>query len=216
MNMIKKDEFNNEINIGDHVLFNDQGWDARFFAHEYGTVTKFTEHFIVIKPDNLDAFHAYAHPDRIYRKSNRIIVVEDWKNKYLYLAADFDNYKKNSVKRNREQSEAGKRQVLLNMLEIVDDFERIPETDINDGTRNIINKMINELQKFEVVKYVPEDNKFNANYFEAISLTDIDDKEKDNTIHYILQNCYLMNNEVLRIGKCVVDKYKEKTENNNE
>lgn len=220
---MKKDRFNNEIKIGDKVLFNNQDCRANFISYEYGTVLGFTKHFVIIKPDSPEKFRYIEEKNRgkIYRSDYNILVIEDYKTKYMYLLADFDNYKKNSIKRNQEQSEQGKRNVLMSMLDVRDDFDRALENCKNEedknGLENIIKKYDDTLKKYGITKFVRPcpDNElvpFDPERYEAISTLPTDNKEQDNKIAYIIKPGYEMNRQIFRISQCVIYKFIEKEE----
>ena len=220
---MKKDRFNNEIKIGDKVLFNNQDWKARFIRYEYGTVLGFTKDFVIIKPNNPEQFIYLNKENRnkIYRSDYNIVVIEDYKTKYLYLLADFDNYKKNSIKRNQEQSEQGKRNVLMSMIEVRDDFDRALEncknSDDKEGLQNIIKKYDDTLYKYGVTRYVrpcldDELVPFDPERYEAISTIPTDNPEQDNKIAYIIKPGYEINKQIFRISQCVIYKFNENEE----
>ena len=215
-----KDRFNNEIKIGDKVLFNNQDCKANFISYEYGTVLGFTKHFVIIKPNNPERFRYIEEKNRgkIYRSDYNILVIEDYKTKYMYLLADFDNYKKNSIKRNQEQSEQGKRNVLMSMLDVRDDFDRALENCKNEedkiGLENIIKKYDDTLKKYGITKFVRpcQDDElvtFDPERYEAISTLPTDNKEQDNKIAYIIKPGYELNGQIFRISQCVIYKFIE-------
>lgn len=211
---IRKQNIMNDIKINDKVVFNNQTRKGKFKNHEVGIVIGLTNEFVIIEPNNPDHFdHLDNH--KIYRRYKNVIVIEDYKDPYLRLAAEIDNFKKNNIKRANELSESGKRQVLMYLLDIKDDFDRaldnIKDENDKEGVQYIINKLDNILSTYGIVKYTNNDEiiEFDPNKHEAISVLLTDDKKKDNKIAYIIKHGYMINNEIFRFCTCVVYKYNE-------
>lgn len=201
----------NDIKINDKVVFNNQTRKGKFKNHEIGTVIGLTHEFVIIEPNNPDHFdHLDNH--KIYRRHKNVIVIEDYKDPYLRLAAEMDNFKKNNIKRANELSESGKRKVLMNLIDLKDDFDRaldnIKNENDKEGVLHIINKIDNVLLNYNVKKYSNDELiNFDPNKYDAISILSTDDKEKDNKIASIIKPGYMINNEIFRFCTCVVYKY---------
>ena len=214
-----KDRFDEEIKLNDKVYFIDHYYDWSFKNLEKGTVIGFTSEYVKIKPDNIDVLKYNINKKYVRRYNKYIIVIgEDWKDKYLRLLAEMENFKKNNIKRANELGEQGKRNVLFEMIDIRDDFDRALENIKNEsdkeGIQLMINKFDNTLRKFGVNRYVrpaTDDQlvSFDSERYEAISVLPTNDKDKDNKIAYIIKPGYEINKEIFRIGTCVVYKYGE-------
>jgi len=74
-----KDAFNNDIFIGDKVLFMDCSGDGSFCGYIQGEVTGFTKEFVKIIPKKYDKYNSYFDIDRIeyIRKPYRIVVLNN-------------------------------------------------------------------------------------------------------------------------------------------
>ena len=206
-----KDQFNNEIKLNDRVLLNNQNYKGKQINFQYGKVIGFTNEFVIIQPDNPNAFIYINKKNRnkIYRYSYNIIVdnTEQLTNNWLRLAAEIDNYKKNNDKRSTLEIQNNTNKIMLSMLEVLDDIERGIQIDNNDGLKIIKNKFINTLSKFGVkeIDTKPNENNeyvnFNPEFHEAITVVDSDYKNK---IIDTLQKGYTINDKLLRVAKVIV------------
>jgi molecular chaperone GrpE len=133
-----------------------------------------------------------------------------------YLAADFNNFRKRSEKDCKQMIELTQGKILLNIIEIVDDFERafleaqkkpeLPELTKALSGFELIYKL---LQKFlaqnEVLEIDPTIKVFNPDFHEAVmQVTDDSLQKQSGEIVNILQKGYLFKNKVLRPAKVSV------------
>ena len=102
--------------------------------------------------------------------------VEKWKDKYIRLAAEFDNYKKRTLKEKSELILNGSEKTISTILPILDDFERAladktedPKT-IKEGFDLIFKKFLKALETLGVNKIETDDADFNVDYHEAIAM----------------------------------------------
>lgn len=213
-----EDRFKKEIKVNDRVLFNNQDYKGRFYDYALGTIIGFTNCYVKIKPDKPEDFLDLNDNTKIYRKPENIFIIEDYKDKYLYLAAEMDNYRKNATKRANELAESGKRNVLLDILDVRDNFDlslqNIKDESDKEGINHIIDLVDHVLNKYGVKQcdILKDDNEliaFDPNKYNAFLTQEIDDPEKDNKIAHMIKPCYMINNDIFRIGQCVVYKLKE-------
>ena len=105
--------------------------------------------------------------------ADKILEMND---KHLRLMADFENYKRKTIKERADLIKYGGEQVFINLLPIIDDFERaiqhLPEEDspIKEGIVLIHSKFINFLNSNGVKEIETKDADFNTDFHEAISL----------------------------------------------
>ena len=126
-------------------------------------------------------------------KSNSAILkknqeINDLKDKYLRLIAEFENYKKRTLKEKEDFAKYAKENLIHSLLPIIDDFERAEKTkekDI-DGYMLIRQKMIDILEKQNVKKIkLTENELFNLEKHEAISSIEVKEKNKKARILYL-------------------------------
>ncbi len=137
--------------------------------------------------------------------------VEDWENKYKYLLADLMNTKKRYQKIIDDTKKYKEESIANDLIEIIDDFERLLQNLKDDGAEIIYNKFVNLLSKYDIKPIYTEEDKnvfFNPEYDEAISIINVDDDALDNTIQNIVQKGYFYKDKVLRYQKVIVNKYK--------
>lgn len=141
--------------------------------------------------------------------------VESWKEKYLRVQADYDNFTKRNEKERLHWKTTAQAMVFLDLLPIIDDFDRAletqnkqtitPETEIWISGFELIRKALQKiLEKYDVVQ-IPDGLPFDPMYHEAIAQVDAPDK-KSGEIVAILQKGYTFKGQVLRPAQVSVAK----------
>ena len=139
--------------------------------------------------------------------------IMEWKDKYLRLSAEFDNYRKRTLKEKMELTRYANEEVLKKLLPVVDDFElgiKNLETAndlqaVKDGIFLIYNKFKDFLSQNGIKEIAIQDDKeFNTDYHEAITKIPVDDQSLSGKIVDVVQKGYLLNDKVIRYAKVVV------------
>ena len=138
--------------------------------------------------------------------------VEKEKKEYLFLMADFDNFRKRTLKEKSELIKNGGESVLKGILPIMDDFERaIKASETSDDSAAMkegMNLIYQKLQKFlqqnGVKEMDPADDVFDTEKHEAISVVPVPDADKKGRILDTVEKGYTINDKVLRHAKVVV------------
>lgn len=138
--------------------------------------------------------------------------LEKEKKEYLFLMAEFDNFRKRTLKEKSELVKTAGEQSLKGMLPILDDFERglkaaADATDVEavrEGMELIYNKFIKYLDQNGVKAIDPEDRDFDTEKHEAISVVPVADKKQKGKILDTVQKGYTINGKVMRHAKVVV------------
>lgn len=139
--------------------------------------------------------------------ADKILEMND---KHLRLMADFENYKRKTIKERADLIKYGGEQVFINLLPIIDDFERaiqhLPEEDspIKEGIVLIHNKFISFLNSNGVKEIETKDADFNTDFHEAISLFPAPTPELKGKIIDCTQKGYTFHDKVIRFSKVVV------------
>jgi len=135
---------------------------------------------------------------------------EKWKDKYIRLAAEFDNYKKRTVKEKSELILNGSEKTISTILPILDDFERAladktedPKT-IKEGFDLIFKKFLKALETLGVNKIETDDADFNVDYHEAIAMVPGMGDDKKGKVIDCVQTGYKLNDKVIRHAKVAV------------
>ena len=134
------------------------------------------------------------------------------KNDYLFLRAEFDNFRKRTLKEKSELLINGGERAFKGLLPVIDDFERaitaLATTDdiasLKEGITLIYNKFNKYLSDNGIKKIDSKDADFNTDYHEAMTLFPVDDDEKRGKVIDVIEDGYTMNDKVIRHAKVVV------------
>ena len=136
--------------------------------------------------------------------------VEQWKDKYIRLAAEFDNYKKRTLKEKSELILNGSEKTVAAILPILDDFERAiadktedPQA-IKEGFELIYKKFLKTLETLGVNKIETDNADFNVDYHEAIAMVPGMGDDKKGKVIDCVQTGYTLNDKVIRHAKVAV------------
>lgn len=135
---------------------------------------------------------------------------EEWKDKYIRLYAEFENYKKRTLKEKAELILNGGEKTITAILPILDDFERAiadkteDATAIKEGFDLIFKKFLKALEGIGVNKIQTEDKDFNVDYHEAIAMVPGMGDDKKGKIIDCVQTGYMLNDKVIRHAKVAV------------
>lgn len=146
---------------------------------------------------------------KIAELEERLVELTD---KHLRLQAEFDNYRKRTVREKAEIIKAGGENVLTGILPVIDDFERAVQAlkDISDedpgksGTLLIYNKFKEFLKQNNVNEIEALNLEFDVEYHEAVTKIPAPEKELKGKIIDVIQKGYLLNGKVIRYAKVVV------------
>ncbi len=134
--------------------------------------------------------------------------IDDLESSLKKVMADFDNYKKRMVKEKKKIRELATEDLMIDLLEIVDDFERALENEDEidkDGIEMIFNKLVNTLKDHGLKKIEAQKKQFDPMYHECIQSEDCEDVEKNQIIE-VFQKGYMLNGKVIRPSKVKVAK----------
>ena len=138
--------------------------------------------------------------------------IEDQKDKYLRLSAEFDNYRKRTLKEKAELILNGSEKSINSILPVVDDFERALKnmetaTDVaavKEGVELIYNKFMSVLAQNGVKVIETKEQPLDTDYHEAIAVIPAPDKALKGKILDCVQTGYTLNDKVIRHAKVVV------------
>lgn len=149
------------------------------------------------------------------------VAEDDWEQKYnqvndayLRLNAEFDNYRKRTLKEKAELLKMGGERVLLDVINIVDDFERALDTikkvennnAVVEGIELIYNKFTSFLAKHGVTEIKAIGELFDVDKHEAITTIPASKEEDKNRIVDCIQKGYMLDDKVIRFPKVIVAK----------
>lgn len=138
--------------------------------------------------------------------------LEKEKREYLFLMAEFDNFRKRTIKEKGDIIRNAAESVLKGLLPIVDDFERglaaLATTDDADaakqGMQLIYNKLIKYLEQNGVKPIESTGADFNPDLHEAIAMVPTDNEEMKGKVIDTPTKGYTINDKVLRYAKVAV------------
>lgn len=131
----------------------------------------------------------------------------------LRQAAEFDNYRKRTLKEKAELIKNGGEKTISAILPIIDDLERALQNmksdneevcALKDGVELIYNKFLKSLQQEGLNKIETQEADFNTDYHEAIALVPAPTDELKGKILDCVQTGYQLNDKVIRHAKVVV------------
>ncbi|MDE5647428.1 MAG: nucleotide exchange factor GrpE [Muribaculaceae bacterium] len=138
--------------------------------------------------------------------------VEKEKKEYLFLMAEFDNFRKRTMKEKVEILKNGAENAMKGILPIVDDFERgldaIKDSSdadtVKEGMTLIYNKFVKYLEQNGVKVMETADAVFDPETHEAVAMIPAESDDKRNKIIDTVMKGYTMNGKVIRHAKVVV------------
>ena len=138
--------------------------------------------------------------------------IEELKTQMLYKTAEFDNYRKRTLKEKAELILNGGEKAVSAVLPIIDDMERAIEngakTDdpavLREGMELIYNKFIKALEGLGVKKIDTTDADFDTDMHEAVAMVPGMGDDKKGKVIDCLQTGYMLNDKVIRHAKVAV------------
>ena len=139
-------------------------------------------------------------------------VIEEQKEKYLRLSAEFDNYRKRTMKEKAELILNGGEKSISSILPVIDDFERAIKTmetakdvkAVKEGVELIYNKFMAVMAQNGVKVIETKDQPLDTDYHEAIAVIPAPSEEQKGKILDCVQTGYTLNDKVIRHAKVVV------------
>lgn len=125
------------------------------------------------------------------------------KDKFLRLAAEYDNYRKRSVKEKTDVYSAAKSDVISDFLPIIDNFERAAANSESDfdgykkGVEMIFTQFMNVFSKYGVESFGEEGETFDPEYHNAVMVVE-DENLGDNVIAQVFSKGYKLGNKIIR------------------
>ena len=138
--------------------------------------------------------------------------IEEQKDKYLRLSAEFDNYRKRTLKEKAELIKNGGEKAISAILPILDDLERALQNmqkadDVKamyEGIDLIYQKFLKGLSQEGLQKMEPVGEVFDTDYHEAVALVPAPSEDQKGKVLDCVQTGYKLNDKVIRHAKVVV------------
>lgn len=138
--------------------------------------------------------------------------LEEMKDKYLRLTAEFDNYRKRTLKEKADLLRYASEEVLKDLLPVIDDLDRALKAietandigSVKEGISLIVNKF-NDFLKAKGVKEIEAvGQELDTDLHEAITKIPVQDDAQKGKIVDVIQKGYLLHDKVMRYSKVVV------------
>lgn len=159
------------------------------------------------KTDNTDNAAESEEADPLAKAQQE---VEELKKQLLYKTAEFENYRKRTLKEKADLILNGGEKTISAILPILDDFERAiadksedPKA-IKEGVQMIFNKFIKTLEGLGVKKIETADKDFDVDFHEAIAMVPGMGDDKKGKVIDCVQTGYTLNDKVIRHAKVAV------------
>lgn len=138
-------------------------------------------------------------------------VIAVWRDKYMRLQAEFDNYRKRTLREKMDLVASGGADVLKCMLAVLDDMYRAVAASeksediaaLREGERLVLQKFEEALKQKNVTEIKAVGEEFNADYHEAVARFAAGEEMKGKVID-VVQRGYMLGDKVLRYAKVVV------------
>ena len=138
--------------------------------------------------------------------------LEKSQKEYLFLMAEFDNYRKRTVKEKAELIKNGGEKAMLGLLPVIDDFERAIDAidkssdveGLKEGVDLIYNKFMKYLESQQVKPMESTGTDFDADIYEAVTTFPAPDESMKGKVIDTVQKGYTINEKVIRHAKVVV------------
>lgn len=138
--------------------------------------------------------------------------LEKQKKEYLFLLAEFDNFRKRTLKEKSDLVKNAAEKAMLDILPVVDDFERALQAmhdssdleSVKEGVDLIYNKFVKYLENNGVKAIESNNADFNTEYHEAVTTFPASDESQKGKVIDTVQKGYMINDKVLRHSKVVV------------
>ena len=137
--------------------------------------------------------------------------VAQWQDKYIRLQAEFDNYRKRTLREKMDLVESGGKDVLTAMLSVLDDVYRAVEaseksddiTALREGEKLVLHKFEEVLAQKKVTPIAAMGEEFNPDFHEAVARFAAGEDKKGRVID-VVQRGFMLGDKVLRYAKVVV------------
>ena len=154
-------------------------------------------------------FAAGGHKKELGDLANKLIEMND---KYLRLSAEFDNYRKRTLKEKMDLTKMGGENVLLKIIPVVDNLERainsIRETSDIDAVKHGIELIYSNFKDFLKQNGIQEieclNADFNSDIQEALAKIPVTDPEQKGKVVDVVEKGYFLHDRVIRFARVVV------------
>ena len=141
--------------------------------------------------------------------------LDEQREKYLRLAAEYDNFRKRSARERQEAHWRGQADMVRGMIEALDDLGRFAHVDpstveartVVEGAAMVEKKLFKTLSGHGLEIVNPQDHPFDPSIHEAVGTTPAASEEEDHVVAQVYQVGYVFNGQLLRPARVVVKQF---------
>lgn len=138
-------------------------------------------------------------------------IIAVWRDKYMRLQAEFDNYRKRTLREKMDLVASGGSDVIKSMLSVLDDMYRAVAASeksediaaLREGEKLVLQKFEEALRQKNVTEIEALDKEFDPDFHEAVARFAAGEDKKGKVID-VVQRGYMLGEKVLRYAKVVV------------
>jgi molecular chaperone GrpE len=132
--------------------------------------------------------------------------------KYLRLSAEYDNYRKRTLREKMELQEGAREDIFVNIIPVVDDLERALDVvqaakdleAVKQGMQLIHTKFSNYLTQQGIKPIDAIDKEFNTDLHEAVTKIPVESKKQKGKVVDVIEKGYMLRDKVIRFAKVVI------------
>jgi molecular chaperone GrpE len=168
------------------------------------------------EPASVEGAASSAEPEEVETDDSAVArALAEQQDKYLRLAAEYDNYRKRAVRERQEAATRGQADLLRGLLDAFDDLMRFAHVDpattdtktVVDGVAMVERKMLKTLTSIGVEVINPVDQTFDPATMEAVATEPALSPEDDHVVAKVYQQGYLFIGQLLRPARVVVKQW---------
>jgi molecular chaperone GrpE len=141
--------------------------------------------------------------------------LDEQRDKYLRLAAEYDNFRKRMLRERTEASTRGQAELIRHIMDALDDLARFAHVDpdaaeaktVVQGVEMVERKLLKALQSAGLTILNPVNDTFNPELHEAVATEPAASSEDDHVVSRVFQPGYLFNGQLLRPARVVVKQW---------
>lgn len=178
------------------------------------------ENTMNLKNENMDSTTEHDHHEEELPEHSEEDLIAKWEeeasianDKYLRLIAEFENFKKRTLKERIELINTAGAEIILEMIPVLDDLERAIQTMENtkgtdkinlEGVKLIHNKLKSKLESKGLKPMDSIGKAFNDDEMDAITQIPVEKNKQKNKVMDVVEKGYFLNGKVIRHAKVVV------------
>jgi molecular chaperone GrpE len=141
--------------------------------------------------------------------------LDEQRDKYLRLAAEYDNFRKRTLRERTEAASRGQAELIRHIMDALDDLARFAHVDpdsaeartVVQGVEMVERKLLKALQTAGLTVVSPVNESFNPELHEAVATEPAASPEDDHVVSRVFQPGYVFNGQLLRPARVVVKQW---------